>query len=207
VSFALLLSAVPWAIMNEMRPLVGDGSIFGSSREELYTRRENSSRRLLEAVSEYVASRSCSEIGLISSVDFFEYPLWMTLSERVGGRVWMEHALVDNWSGSKASAYPYRDFRPCLIISTLSRADDDGAALRRLAERRFGSVAAALEYCHERYARLFSCSLAEQFVVYPTELAWNGAQFRRQWTNGQVSVFDRVESVDHPAAGSTNLGS
>lgn len=124
VGAVLVISAMPWVIDNQTRPLVGlaiyPGSrtlpvgetIFNTSPTDLYfVKRPDLEVPYASAVNE--AERlGCSEIGLWAGQDDWEYPLW-ALATRSGDKLRIDQVFVTNESAHAARF----GSRPCLLVS------------------------------------------------------------------------------------------
>jgi hypothetical protein len=110
----LLVSMLPWVVYNQARPLVGARSMLGFNRNERYfTNRPGMRSAYLSAVG-YVVQRGCGQIGFMSSVDGWEYPLWPLLQGAVPGHLEIEHVGVSNVSAAQAAI---AEFDPCAVVA------------------------------------------------------------------------------------------
>jgi len=141
----LLLSAMPYALYNKTRPLIGDSSIarrafftnagiFTASRADQYFSRRPEVMKPYVSAANAVKTHDCAEIGLVlrntawENIDDWEYPLWALLLADASRPYRLQHVLVENVSSRKSASYPFNTFRPCAVIAVGSRAsvDHDG---------------------------------------------------------------------------------
>lgn len=111
--FLIVYQALPALLYNDLRPLVGPGSIWRSSPDELLVRSlpEATQREYLQAL-EAARHTACHRIGLVLHEGGWEYPWWYALhEERPGLR--LEHILVQNPTARFAGE---GRFLPCLIV-------------------------------------------------------------------------------------------
>ncbi|MGE0131325.1 MAG: ArnT family glycosyltransferase [Blastocatellales bacterium] len=111
----LLLLALPWAVNTSRRSMLPNNEfcIFKRSRMELYLA---SRLHLLEpyvAAAEAVKKSGCSEIGIASELDLYEYPMLVLLGAENGDRP-VKHAHVNHASKIYLARQP--EFRPCAVI-------------------------------------------------------------------------------------------
>jgi hypothetical protein len=107
----LLVGALPYALNNTARPLVGPRSVFAVSREEQYFANQ---RALLEpflTAREALRATGCTRLGLLAEGNDWEYPLWV-LTRGLPLPIAIEHVGVENASGGLS-----RPFQPCVIVS------------------------------------------------------------------------------------------
>ena len=122
----LILMSLPWVFHNKFRPLIGEGNIFNSSRNELYfTSRPSIEFAYNEAV-DFVKSQNCTNIGLsFWTKNAWEYPLWVLFKEPGKPAPRIEHiSTIDPVVGKKLNAEPYNSFVPCAIIYQSTKIDD-----------------------------------------------------------------------------------
>lgn len=134
LSAVLLVSMVPWAVYNQARPLVGPRSILAFTRDQQYFTNRPSMRSAYRGAVEYLGQRDCGHIGLISTVDGWEYPLWPLLTPAVSSPVQIEHVNVTNVSAPRAGA-PKSQFEPCAMVAlgptaSLQSVEFDGRSYR-----------------------------------------------------------------------------
>ena len=110
VFFALLAGSVPQVLANEFRPLVGKSSIFVTERADEYYNSRPRERAQALAVIDRLRQSSCRNLGLATSENSFEYPLWALLAVPSGD--WrFEHVNVLNETGRRET-----DFKPCALL-------------------------------------------------------------------------------------------
>jgi hypothetical protein len=145
IAAVLALSAFPYVLYNNQRPLIGNSSvaerafftgtgIFHSSRANQYfNRRRAVSDSYLGAV-RTLKSQGCSQIGLVlrntkwEIIDDWEYPLWVLLNADETRTFRLQHVMVENVSSKKNRTSPFNNFRPCAVIAmgSIENVDHDG---------------------------------------------------------------------------------
>jgi hypothetical protein len=121
ISFALLLSALPWVLFNSSRSLIGDPSVWNRSRFDQYFRNNPKLRDAYLGSAYFLKSNKCSQIGLNMGSNDWEYPFWPLLKTGTNETIRIEHVHVENESGLMSILPSFSRFSPCAIIS--SRAD------------------------------------------------------------------------------------
>jgi hypothetical protein len=121
ISFALLLSALPWVLFNTSRSLIGDPSVWNRSRFDQYFKNRPEIRDAYLGAAHFLKSKKCSQIGLAMGSNDWEYPFWPLLKTKRSETIRIEHVHVKNGSGSLSTLLYFSSFSPCAIIS--SRAD------------------------------------------------------------------------------------
>jgi len=121
IAFALLLSALPWALFNSTRPLVGDQNIWNRTRLDQYFENRQDLRNGFFGAAYFLKSNKCGQIGLDIGFNDWEYPFWPLLNPDANDAIRIEHVNVKNESGLISVLPNFSSFRPCAIIS--SRAD------------------------------------------------------------------------------------
>lgn len=117
IALFLLQISLFWVCYNESRPLIGENNIFITSRTEQYFANKRYLKDdYVEAV-KFVKDRSCAEVGLYMPPDRWEYPLWVLFKKDSDRTVRIEHLNISNISAIKSERYPYKDYKPCAIIS------------------------------------------------------------------------------------------
>jgi len=122
----LLVAAIPCVINNETRPIFGHapgerpagmfshGSIFTRTDEKnMFRTRDLESA--YNAVLDEVERRQCKAIGLHTSIDDWEYPLWAMIRRR-GMNVHIEHIDVTNETKSLTNHPAFRNFHPDVTV-------------------------------------------------------------------------------------------
>jgi 4-amino-4-deoxy-L-arabinose transferase-like glycosyltransferase len=110
VMTALLLCSLPSLFLNDTRPFLREWSILSEDRETLYfVSRPELKSQYLGAVNDLKNMGSCKDIGLIASVDGYEYPFWALACKHMEQLPRIEHINVNNISGT----IPIHDFTPC----------------------------------------------------------------------------------------------
>jgi len=114
----LLLSAIPYVLLNNTRPLVGlppwptaIRSILVASPEEVLFATNRGLRDDYAAVTEAISRTDCRQVGLRIESNVFEYPFWWLLAAPQSGRR-IEGINV----GPPLDRYNDPTFEPCAII-------------------------------------------------------------------------------------------
>jgi len=130
----LLVAAVPWVLLNETRPLLGqygpagintDRSIINADRVSGYFANFPQTEEPYKGAAEFVRDQGCSQIGLDTRSNDFEYQLWILLKKERDKDVRIEHVNTPGYA--RAEFRHFREFRPCAII-----AFDDGSERTRI---------------------------------------------------------------------------
>jgi len=112
----LLLGALPYILINKSRPIMGQESILGASRTELYFRSHPSLTEPYISSAQFILKSQCSDIGLVLSSDDWEYPFWVLLHDEDKRTIHIEHVNVTNRSQVISQNYPFNSFTPCAIV-------------------------------------------------------------------------------------------
>jgi hypothetical protein len=107
----LLFGALPYALNNTARPLVGPTSVFAVSREEQYFANQRALLVPFLAVRDALRATGCTRLGLLAEGNDWEYPLWV-VTRGLPQPIAIEHVGVENASGGLS-----RPFQPCVIVS------------------------------------------------------------------------------------------
>jgi hypothetical protein len=129
IAALLVVAAVPWVLLNETRPLLGqygqgivntDRSIVNTERVSGYFANFPESEQVYRGAAQFVRAQGCSQIGLDMRSNDFEYQLWILLKKDENDDIRIEHINTPGY----ARAVPRRflEFRPCAIIAF----DDSG---------------------------------------------------------------------------------
>ena len=108
------LYSIPYIVTNPSRPLIGPNSVLSSDRKYQYFRTRPELVTPYHKAVNLLESVSCSEVGLITGGDDWEYPIWV-MSGADKGHLRIEHIKVDNISRSI-----FQEFTPCVILSTIN---------------------------------------------------------------------------------------
>lgn len=113
----LLLLAVPWLLWCVQKPLIGDGNIFITSRNELYfgTPSIRIKHPYLNA-KEYLKYNQLSQVGLIVAPEVWEYPMLMLLHQD-NPNIHFQHINVTNVSSKIYDVLPYSNFQADAVIA------------------------------------------------------------------------------------------
>ena len=112
IMFILCLASLHYLFQNPSRPLIGKNNIFTQKRAQQYFANRPDYYQAYENQVDAINNLQCNDIGLITSIDDWEYPLWV-LTRTLGKEVYLEHIFVENPSGVLTT-----DFSPCAILST-----------------------------------------------------------------------------------------
>ncbi len=111
----LILAALPWAFLNQSRPLVGNGNILTTDRTSLYFRNQPSDEAAYVSAVQFLAASQpqCRQVGLYIRPNDPEYALWVLLQRMIGKDVLIELVAVENVS---ATTEPLA-FTPCAVVA------------------------------------------------------------------------------------------
>ncbi len=109
----LVVTAIPWVLWSNSRPLVGEHSVLFVSRATQYFRNSPTLEEGYVGAARTIAETGCGNVGLLADWNDWEYPLWVVLREQGATGVRIEHVQVDNVSG----ALPRAPFEPCAIVA------------------------------------------------------------------------------------------
>ena len=115
---ALIVSSFPYLLNNPSRPLTGANNVLSSDRISQYFKNEPPLAIPYERAAALVRATQCTEVGLITGGNDWEYPLWV-LTGAANGCLRLEHIAVDNVSRRMSVG-----FAPCAVIAT--RPEPDG---------------------------------------------------------------------------------
>ncbi|MBF0569253.1 MAG: glycosyltransferase family 39 protein [Candidatus Omnitrophica bacterium] len=110
LGLALALSAIPWVLGNEGRPLIGQKSVLVVPRQEQYFSHHHWRYKPYASVGKLAQAVGCREWGLGFGPDSWEYPLWALFGPRPWQSVRIEHVTVGQLP------YPRGDFSPCMLL-------------------------------------------------------------------------------------------
>jgi hypothetical protein len=113
---ALVATSMVWVFYNETRPFWGKENIFETSRTQQYLIKNKLLYRPFIETAELLKSKPCTNIGLITDADGWEYPLWVMLKKALPD-VHIEHVNVKNISGRFSEGPPFNQFEPCAIVT------------------------------------------------------------------------------------------
>lgn len=112
----LIVGAIPSVVHNSSRPLIGERSIIATGRAEQYFANRPALYDAYNRSAQILSSSRCSDIGLISGGNDWEYPFWVLLGEHERHRFRLEHVNVRNISRTEYGKYPFQTFVPCAVI-------------------------------------------------------------------------------------------
>ncbi len=129
ITWLFLLGALPFLLFNMMRPVLPlsyleilpfDASASSRSNSTIFAERiflySPNPQRILEYmdVSTALDEANCSQLGLVTGIDSWEYPLWVVLKDVPEMRI--EHVLVENGSQTLPTLDTTQYF-PCAIVT------------------------------------------------------------------------------------------
>jgi hypothetical protein len=114
VSLLVLVLALPFAVSNQLRPLIGDTfDILSQDRSTLYFVERGDLLASYRAATAFIQQQNCPHVGLDSSLDTFEYPILALLGADRKVRS-VKHVGVQNLSARYAAAAG--GTKPCAVI-------------------------------------------------------------------------------------------
>ncbi len=114
----LLLAALPWLLLNRLRPIASEQNIFNMPRTSLYFMNRQGYQKPFESVVNALDARSagqCKQVGLYLRFDDWEYPLWVLLQRKLGNDVVVESVNVENISRTEYARFP--ETVPCAVLA------------------------------------------------------------------------------------------
>jgi hypothetical protein len=120
----LLLCALPYALTNSQRPLMGSRTIFTRPRSVQYFSENEPAGSLYLEASRFLLARNCVDIGLLLGWNSYEYPLWVLIQQR-RPEVRFEHVDVRNVSAALSLRARYEHFNPCAVFVTADSVQSD----------------------------------------------------------------------------------
>jgi hypothetical protein len=109
----LLLVALPWALRNNTRRIIGPRSILVTPRIEQYFANHRALLVPYRRAAQALAAAGCTDAGLVVGGNDFEYPLWVLTAEEAGRPVALRHVQVGNETAVLgAAASP-----PCALVA------------------------------------------------------------------------------------------
>ena len=115
-AITLMSLSLFWVFYNESRPIIGEYNIFNQSRIDQYFNIRSDLRGNYKEAVQFIKNRKCSEVGLSSRPDAWEYPLWVLLQKDNKPLPHLQHINIQNISSVISNQYP-QTFNPCAIIS------------------------------------------------------------------------------------------
>jgi hypothetical protein len=112
---ALVAASMVWIFYNETHRLSGNENIFETDRAQQYMNRNKSLYRPFIETVDLLNRKSCSNIGLMTDWDGWEYPLWVMLKKDLPD-IHIEHVNVKNISSRFSEDPPFDQFEPCAIV-------------------------------------------------------------------------------------------
>jgi hypothetical protein len=108
-----LVAALPYLLINESRPLLGQKNIFNTSRVNLYFSNRPAIMGSYKNTVDYISDRNLTQIGLICSEDSWEYPLWVLLKRSSLKSFRIEHIIKE----TGPLDYPLGKIEPQVIVT------------------------------------------------------------------------------------------
>jgi hypothetical protein len=199
--------AAPFAFGNQVRPLLGPGSILNRDRAEMYFADRGHLRPSYTAAADLIKASGCSQVGIDNSLESFDYPFLALVG--AGGAVTVRPVGVANISAKKSSEK--QGFQPCAVFCP-------GCAAANPKWRQYGQVGgrvsvfdrvAVFSAAGEKPSRRSPCSVDFVDGWYPEErdgsARWRWAQARaeiRVYAERpfRVKLGGELMSVVHPNA-------
>lgn len=101
---------------NQLRPLVGNNSIFLFDRNDLYFFGRQHLQPSYEDAGNLLAKSSCIDIGLVTGNDGPEYLLWVVVKAKLPEGFRIENININNNSKVLANEFPFNNFDPCKVV-------------------------------------------------------------------------------------------
>jgi len=140
VAALLLVYALPYVFMNNMRPVIGMkswptriDSVFTTPRDEILFAHIPNFRDEYAWVAEQITESQCGQVGLFLKAYDFEYPFWWLLEAPQSG-IKLQHI----HSTPETERYQDPSFLPCAVICTVCVGEQEVADLPLISD--FGSV-------------------------------------------------------------------
>jgi len=113
IGFMFFLGATPFLFLQNHHPWFGKSTIWNSSlKDQLFINRKY--KENFTGMAHQIEGLNCHDIGIITSHETWEYPLWYLLKKDQPAMPWrFEHVYVDNISSG--FSYPLGDFNPCAL--------------------------------------------------------------------------------------------
>ncbi len=111
----VLMMAIPYLGLNELRPFIGSRSIFTNDRISLYFAARIPLKEDYLGVANLLHQQRCENIGIIQRPDSWEYPLWVAINKEAKKVVEVRNVNVENPSNIAQNS-EYQSFDPCAII-------------------------------------------------------------------------------------------
>ena len=117
VAAGLLLLGLPWVLSCKQRPVLGEASIFSSTRDSSYFNEpfQRFKGHYFKA-RQYLEGRAFSRVGIIVGNQSWEYMWWVFLRQ-LNPAVQIQHVNVEDVSRRLTDDPPFRDFQPDAVIT------------------------------------------------------------------------------------------
>ena len=134
----LLVSSIPYLLLNDLRPIVGETSILKIDRTSQYFAAKSQLESNYTTVSQIIKRQACQNVGLIIVPNSWEYPLWILLEEKGSPPIRIEHVAVTNMTQGMSQRQYAQNFSPCSVIAIGNKLDlDDQITLHNQTYKRY----------------------------------------------------------------------
>jgi hypothetical protein len=113
IVITLVLTALPFVVLNESHPLISNRSILTTDRINQYFINRPSIMQTYYVITNHLKRINCSDVAIEAYGDSWEYPLWVLLQQEVNPNIRIEHVNVNNKSGK----IPIKKFTYCEVVS------------------------------------------------------------------------------------------
>jgi hypothetical protein len=124
----LLLAALPWALVNATRPLIGPSSVLSTPRLDQYFAEIPDSGPAFLAAARAAVSEDCRRIGLELRADDPEELLWIALDRAAPGPRRVQSVGVRNRSAALSEKQLFAGFEPCAVVALEGSGQPSGVA-------------------------------------------------------------------------------
>ncbi len=114
VLIVLVAGAMPYVLNSAYHPLLGEESVFRSSRTHGYFHSSPRAEAIMTNMANAVAAGGAKNVGLVIDPEVIEYPMWALIRERIpDARI--EHIDVPNQTAHVP--FPRGDFQPDVVVT------------------------------------------------------------------------------------------
>jgi hypothetical protein len=131
IAGGLCLAALPWLLLNETRPLVGQATVLNTSRVDLYFLSRPAVAGAYQSAALRVRQTRCREVGLALGLDDWEYPFWVLLDSHSAQGRSLTHVLPRSQSSTDGRPAHTAASVPCALIALDSARNVNWAAIDR----------------------------------------------------------------------------
>lgn len=114
LNLGLLVAAGPWLLFNPQRPLLEERSVLQVPRVNQYLVNNRGLESPYLTVAAQLADTGCTDVGLQTGNDTWDYPLWLLVRQATAGRARLVYVDVRNVSAQLSSP----SAPACAILST-----------------------------------------------------------------------------------------